>query len=55
MKKSYLIAAAAFVVVIIGVVIGLTSCGDPLGEPQKGDSVAPYLNTTELTTSQKLL
>ena len=55
MKKTVVLAAAALIAVILIVVICLSSCGAPLGEPKKGDEVAPYLNTTELTGEQKLL
>ncbi len=33
----------------------LTGCMDVVSEPRKGDAVAPVLNTTALTTEQKLL
>ncbi len=57
MKKPIVLAAGvvALIAVVAGIVLCLSSCGAPLGEPQKGDTVAPYLNTSELTTEQKLL
>ena len=55
MKKRIVLATAAFCILIVAVVLCLSSCGDPLGEPQKGDLVAPVLNTSPLTTEQKLL
>ena len=55
MRKSVVLGAVALVAVIIGVVVCLTSCGDPISEPKAGDLVAPMLNTTPLTTTQKLL
>ena len=55
MKKTVIAGVIALAVVIVVMVICLTSCGDPLSEPKAGDLVAPVLNTTPLTTEQKLL
>ena len=55
MKKTVIAGVIVLAVVIVVMVVVLTSCGDPLSEPKAGDLVAPVLNTTPLTTEQKLL
>ena len=55
MKKTVIAGVAVLAVIIVVMVVCLTSCGDPLSEPKAGDLVAPVLNTTALTTEQKLL
>lgn len=52
MKKIKLGIFGALMCLMLGL---LTGCMDVVSEPNKGDTVAPVLNTTPLTTEQKLL